>query len=221
MRVFLSLLRLCVHHPSTVHSAVGYGAGGSSGVGGGGASGSGCRNYLRSVFGSTRLKLKKTCGATSSPTLSTSSRSFSSSPSSVTAVFTTCFVPAFTKVSPLFARGSSWRNSAAIFKKKRSRSTTRFYSSTSKESTSSYTANGTILLKRRIAADYFALFYCLLSALLINTNTSSSSSVSYSSLLDKKIIWYPIPVGLGIAFLGIFQLYKVNRRERERRKRFV
>lgn len=34
------------------------------------------------------------------------------------------------------------------------------------------------------------------------------------ALADTKIKWYPIPVGLGIAFLGLGQLYRVNERER-------
>jgi phosphatidylserine decarboxylase len=35
---------------------------------------------------------------------------------------------------------------------------------------------------------------------------------------DTKIKWYPIPIGLGIGFLGLVQLYKVNERERLRRE---
>ena len=31
---------------------------------------------------------------------------------------------------------------------------------------------------------------------------------------DTKIEWYPIPVGLGIGFLGFAQLYKVRQREK-------
>jgi phosphatidylserine decarboxylase len=35
---------------------------------------------------------------------------------------------------------------------------------------------------------------------------------------ETKIKWYPIPVGLGIGFLGLVQFYKVNERERLRRE---
>lgn len=38
------------------------------------------------------------------------------------------------------------------------------------------------------------------------------------ALADTKIKWYPIPVALGIAFLGLSHLYRVN--EREKTKRF-
>lgn len=34
------------------------------------------------------------------------------------------------------------------------------------------------------------------------------------ALGDTKIKWYPIPVGLGIAFLGLGQLYRVQQREK-------
>ena len=33
-----------------------------------------------------------------------------------------------------------------------------------------------------------------------------------------KIKWYPIPVGVGIGFLGLGQLYRVNEREKARRE---
>ncbi|KAL2074721.1 hypothetical protein VTL71DRAFT_8500 [Oculimacula yallundae] len=36
------------------------------------------------------------------------------------------------------------------------------------------------------------------------------------ALNDTKIKWYPIPVGLGIGFLGLGQLYRVNEREKAR-----
>jgi phosphatidylserine decarboxylase len=36
------------------------------------------------------------------------------------------------------------------------------------------------------------------------------------ALADTKIKWYPIPVALGIAFLGLAQLYRINERERAR-----
>lgn len=38
------------------------------------------------------------------------------------------------------------------------------------------------------------------------------------ALNDTKIKWYPIPVGLGIGFLGLGQLYRVNEREKARRR---
>jgi hypothetical protein len=38
------------------------------------------------------------------------------------------------------------------------------------------------------------------------------------ALGETKIKWYPIPVGLGIGFLGLVQFYKVNERERLRRE---
>ena len=36
------------------------------------------------------------------------------------------------------------------------------------------------------------------------------------ALSETKIKWYPIPVGLGIGFLGLGQLYRVNEREKAR-----
>ena len=38
------------------------------------------------------------------------------------------------------------------------------------------------------------------------------------ALNDTKITWYHIPVGLGIAFLGLGQIYRVNEREKARRR---
>lgn len=38
------------------------------------------------------------------------------------------------------------------------------------------------------------------------------------ALGDTKIKWYPIPVGVGIGFLGLGQLYRVNEREKARRR---
>ncbi len=38
------------------------------------------------------------------------------------------------------------------------------------------------------------------------------------ALNDTKIKWYPIPVGLGIGFLCLGQLYRVNEREKARRR---
>lgn len=35
---------------------------------------------------------------------------------------------------------------------------------------------------------------------------------------QAKFHWYPIPVGLGAAFLGLFQFYRINRREQEKRE---
>lgn len=37
-----------------------------------------------------------------------------------------------------------------------------------------------------------------------------------SALRDTKVRWYPIPVGLGIGFLGLVQFYKTQAREKER-----
>jgi phosphatidylserine decarboxylase len=39
------------------------------------------------------------------------------------------------------------------------------------------------------------------------------------ALAETKIRWYPIPVGLGIGFLGAVQLYKINEREKARQQR--
>jgi phosphatidylserine decarboxylase len=39
------------------------------------------------------------------------------------------------------------------------------------------------------------------------------------ALGETKIKWYPIPVGLGIAFLGLVELYRINERERARLNR--
>lgn len=36
--------------------------------------------------------------------------------------------------------------------------------------------------------------------------------------LHSKIQWYPIPVGLGIGFLGLMQFYKVSTREKEKQR---
>jgi len=38
------------------------------------------------------------------------------------------------------------------------------------------------------------------------------------ALAETKIKWYPIPVALGIAFLGVGQLYRVNEREKAKRR---
>ncbi|KAI1334776.1 phosphatidylserine decarboxylase [Xylariaceae sp. FL0016] len=40
-----------------------------------------------------------------------------------------------------------------------------------------------------------------------------------SALKDTKVSWYPIPVGLGIGFLGFVQFYKTQAREKERLER--
>jgi phosphatidylserine decarboxylase len=34
---------------------------------------------------------------------------------------------------------------------------------------------------------------------------------------ETKIKWYPIPVGVGIGFLGLVQFYRINEREKARR----
>lgn len=38
------------------------------------------------------------------------------------------------------------------------------------------------------------------------------------ALRETKIKWYPIPVGVGIGFIGLAQLYRVNEREKARRE---
>lgn len=38
------------------------------------------------------------------------------------------------------------------------------------------------------------------------------------ALSETKIKWYPIPVGLGIGFIGLAQLYRVTEREKARRE---
>ncbi|KAF4631796.1 hypothetical protein G7Y89_g6330 [Cudoniella acicularis] len=38
------------------------------------------------------------------------------------------------------------------------------------------------------------------------------------ALGETKIKWYPIPVGLGIGFLGLVQLYRINEREKIKRR---
>ncbi|OTA94384.1 hypothetical protein M434DRAFT_394792 [Hypoxylon sp. CO27-5] len=40
-----------------------------------------------------------------------------------------------------------------------------------------------------------------------------------NALKDTKVRWYPIPVGLGIGFLGLVQFYKTQAREKERLER--
>jgi phosphatidylserine decarboxylase len=37
-----------------------------------------------------------------------------------------------------------------------------------------------------------------------------------SALKNTKVQWYPIPIGLGIGFLGFLQFYKTQAREKER-----
>jgi phosphatidylserine decarboxylase len=38
------------------------------------------------------------------------------------------------------------------------------------------------------------------------------------ALGETKIKWYPIPVGVGIGFLGLAQLYRINNRENAKRR---
>lgn len=45
---------------------------------------------------------------------------------------------------------------------------------------------------------------------------SSFGSRLRKALNETKIEWYPIPVGVGIGFLGLVQFYRVQRRERAR-----
>jgi phosphatidylserine decarboxylase len=52
---------------------------------------------------------------------------------------------------------------------------------------------------------------------------SQSSSESYGSRLGKawrntRIQWRPIPIGLGIGFLGFMQLYRIQQREKGRQE---
>lgn len=46
-----------------------------------------------------------------------------------------------------------------------------------------------------------------------------SGSRLRSALNNTKVQWYPIPVGLGVAFLGLVQFYKTQAREKERLER--
>ncbi|KAI0877061.1 phosphatidylserine decarboxylase [Hypoxylon argillaceum] len=39
------------------------------------------------------------------------------------------------------------------------------------------------------------------------------------ALNDSKIKWYPIPIGLGVGFLGLVQFYKTQAREKDRREK--
>lgn len=46
------------------------------------------------------------------------------------------------------------------------------------------------------------------------THRKESFSSRLKTALGKtKIVWYPIPVGLGIASLGLLQFYKIQKRE--------
>ncbi|KAF7509780.1 hypothetical protein GJ744_007475 [Endocarpon pusillum] len=61
------------------------------------------------------------------------------------------------------------------------------------------------------------------SSRCIRDHERKHSSESFSRRLGKawratKIVWYPIPVGLGIGFLGFAQFWRVRAREREREK---
>ena len=51
-----------------------------------------------------------------------------------------------------------------------------------------------------------------------SSDQESFSSRLRNALRDTKITWYPIPVGLGIGFLGFAQLYRVRQRERLRQE---
>lgn len=39
-----------------------------------------------------------------------------------------------------------------------------------------------------------------------------------TALRNTKVVWYPIPVGVGIGFLGFAQLYRVRQREKARQE---
>lgn len=61
------------------------------------------------------------------------------------------------------------------------------------------------------------------SARLGNTNGSAQNKGPFRSRLrtalrNTKVDWAPIPVGLGVAFLGAVQFYRVRERERKRRE---
>ena len=47
-----------------------------------------------------------------------------------------------------------------------------------------------------------------------NQNQESFTSRLREALGKTKIVWKPIPVGLGIGFLGLLQFYKVHQREK-------
>nr|ALM31992.1 decarboxylase_GME7600 [Daldinia eschscholzii IFB-TL01] len=47
-------------------------------------------------------------------------------------------------------------------------------------------------------------------------NSQRFGSRLRSALKETKVKWYPIPVGLGIGFLGLVQFYKTQAREKER-----
>lgn len=49
-------------------------------------------------------------------------------------------------------------------------------------------------------------------------NKESFGTRLRKALGDTKIKWYPIPVGLGIGFLGLAQMYKINERENAKRQ---
>ncbi|KAI0443541.1 phosphatidylserine decarboxylase [Xylaria telfairii] len=53
----------------------------------------------------------------------------------------------------------------------------------------------------------------------VSQNRDRFSSRLRHALNDTKIRWYPIPVGLGIGFLGFVQFYKTQAREKERLER--
>ncbi|KAI0834137.1 putative phosphatidylserine decarboxylase [Hypoxylon sp. FL0890] len=50
-------------------------------------------------------------------------------------------------------------------------------------------------------------------------NNERFGSKLRNALRDTKVRWYPIPVGLGIGFLGLVQFYKTQAREKERLER--
>ncbi|KAI1284669.1 phosphatidylserine decarboxylase-domain-containing protein [Xylaria sp. FL0933] len=69
---------------------------------------------------------------------------------------------------------------------------------------------------RQFAASTRASFH---NSRRVSQDQDRFSSRLRRALNDSKIKWYPIPVGLGIGFLGFVQFYKTQARERERLER--
>ena len=76
-------------------------------------------------------------------------------------------------------------------------------------------------LPRRAAAAAHPCTRCTSSRTtnLLARRGFSSSSSGGKRPRPSRIQWYPIPVGLGIGFLGLVQFYKVSTREREKQRR--
>lgn len=54
------------------------------------------------------------------------------------------------------------------------------------------------------------------SSRVLNDQSTFTSRLR-SALKQTKIEWRPIPIGLGIGFLGIFQFYRIQKREQRKR----